>query len=85
MLSLQEICLQRPQTLCLHVFNCSHSKLSAAICLKFLKFFLATVLSYKLYIQFSCAEIFYLNLNPVKSKYLVLRFDKQEINPEVTN
>ena len=32
-----------------------------------------------------CAEIFYLNLNPVKSKYLVLRFDQQEINPEVTN
>ena len=42
-------------------------------------------MNYKLSIQFSCAEIFYLNLNPVKSKYLVLRFDKQEINPEVTN
>ena len=42
-------------------------------------------MNYKLYVQFSCAEIFYLNLNPVKSKYLVLRFDKQEINPEVTN
>ena len=47
--------------------------------------FLATVMNYKLSIQLSCAEIFYLNLNPAKSKFLVLRFDKQEINPEVTN
>ena len=42
-------------------------------------------MNYKLSIQLSYAEIFYLNLNPAKSKFLVLRFDKQEINPEVTN